>query len=48
MEKVSFISVYVRGQNTDEKRKKKYSWLSEKKIDIALLQETHFVQKYEF
>lgn len=47
MEKVSFISVNVRGLNTDEKRKKIYSWLYEKKIDIALLQETHFVQKYE-
>lgn len=43
MEKVSFISVYVRGLNT-EKRRKIYSWLYEKKIDIAILQETHIVQ----
>lgn len=43
----SFISVNVRGLNTDEKRKKIYSWLFEKKIDVALLQVTHSVKKYE-
>lgn len=43
----SFISVNVRGLNTDEKRKKIYSWLFEKIIDVALLQVTHSVKKYE-
>lgn len=37
MEKLNFISVDVRGLNTDEKRKKIYSWLLDKKINIALL-----------
>ena len=45
--KLKFISVNVRGLNTPEKRQKIFSWLRESKIDIILLQETHFIEKNE-
>ena len=44
MGKLNLLSANVRGLNTDEKRRKIYSWLHESKIDIAFLQETHFIQ----
>ena len=47
MGKLNLLSANVRGLNTDEKRRKIYSWLHESKIDIAFLQETHFIQKTE-
>ena len=47
MGKLNLLSANVRGLNTDEKRRKIYSWLHESKIDIAFLQETHFIQKFE-
>jgi exonuclease III len=47
MENIDVLSVNVRGLNVDEKRKKIYNWLLESKFDIILLQETHFIQKYE-
>lgn len=37
MEKLNFISVNVRGLDTDEKRKKIDSWLFDRKINVALL-----------
>lgn len=45
---INFISINARGLNTKEKRLKFYNWLHDSKIDIALIQETHFTQKNEF
>ena len=47
MEKLQFILVNARGLNTNEKRIKLYDWLRDSNIDIAILQETHFVGKNE-
>ena len=44
----SCISVNVRGLNSDEKRIKIYEWLKDISIDIIFLQETHFIEKYQF
>ena len=48
MQKLSCISVNVRGLNSDEKRIKIYEWLKDINIDIIFLQETHFIEKYQF
>lgn len=45
---INFVSVNARGLNTKEKRLKFYNWLHDSKVDIALIQETHFIQKNEF
>ena len=45
MDKLEIVSVNVRGLNTYEKRVKIYDWLTAIKVDIALLQETHYVEK---
>ena len=47
MDKLQFISVNARGLNTNEKRIKLYDWLRDSNIDIAILQETHYVEKNE-
>ena len=47
MGKLNLFSANVGGLNTNEKRRKIYSWLHESKIDIAFLQETHFIKKFE-
>ena len=48
MQKLNCVSVNVRGLNTDEKRIKLYSWLTDINTDVIFLQETHYVKKYEF
>ena len=48
MQKLNCISVNVRGLNSDEKRIKIYEWLKDISIDIIFLQETHFIEKYQF
>ena len=45
MDDLKIISVNVRGLNTYEKRIKVYDWLNDSQIDIAFLQETHYVEK---
>ena len=45
MNELKIISVNVRGLNTYEKRVKIYDWLSDSKKDIAILQETHYVER---
>ena len=45
MDDLKIISVNVRGLNTYEKRIKVYDWLNDSQIDIAILQETHYVEK---
>ena len=45
MEKLNCISVNMRGLNSTEKRTKLYDWLNDSNIDIALLQETHYIEK---
>ena len=45
MNELKIISVNVRGLNTYEKRVKIYDWLSDSKLDIAILQETHYVER---
>ena len=47
MDKLKLLSVNVSGLNTDEKRKKLYSWLKHIGSDIILPQETHFVEENE-
>ena len=47
MDKLQIISVNARGLNTSGKRIKLYDWLRDTNIDIAFLQETHFVEKNE-
>ena len=47
MDKLKLLSVNVRGLNTDEKRKKLYSWLKHIGSDIFLPQDTHFVEENE-
>ena len=48
MQKLNCISVNVRGLNSDEKRIKIYEWLKYISIDIIFLQETNFIEKYQF
>ena len=45
MNNLSVLSVNVRGLNSHEKRNKLFTWLEENKIEITLLQETHFIEK---
>ena len=45
MNELNIISVNVRGLNTYERRVKIYDWLNDSKIDIAILQETHYVER---
>ena len=45
MDELKIISVNVIGLNTYEKRVKIYDWLNDSKIDIAILQETHYVER---
>ena len=45
MNELIIITVNVRGLNTYEKRVKIYDWLNDSKIDIAILQETHYVER---
>ena len=45
MSKLNIVSVNAMGLNTKEKRIKFYSWLKDSKIDIAFLQETHYMKK---
>ena len=47
MSKLNIVPVNARGLNTKEKRIKFYSWLKDSKIDIAFLQETHYIKKNE-
>ena len=47
MEKLEIISVNVRGLNCVEKRTKLYDWLTDTKVDIIFLQETHYIEKNE-
>ena len=44
MEHLNHISIYIRGLNSDEKRKKLYEWLKIIKCDIAFIQETHLIE----
>ena len=48
MDQFNFVSANVRGLNTKEKRLKFYNWLSDSKVDIAFIQETHYVERNEF
>lgn len=45
MANLDLVSVNVRGLNSSEKRDKLFSWLDDNKINITLLQETHFIEK---
>lgn len=45
MQNVNITSVNVRGLNTYEKRNKFFTWVNQSKIDVLLLQETHFIEK---
>ena len=47
MEKLKIISVNVRGFNCVEKRTTPYDWLTNAKVDIMFLQETHYIEKNE-
>ena len=47
MEKLEIISVNVRGLNCVEKRTQLYDWLTDTKVDIIFLQETHYIEKNE-
>lgn len=47
MDRLNFFSANVRGLNTKEKRLKFYNWLSDSKVDIAFIQETHYVKHNE-
>lgn len=48
MDQLNFVFANVRGLNTKEKRLKFYNWLSDSKVDIAFIQETHYVERNEF
>ena len=47
MESLSFYSLNCRGLNSTEKRTKLFTWFTDINADIILLQETHFIEKYE-
>ena len=47
MDKLELVSVNVRGLKTYEKRVNIYDWLTAIKVDIVLLQETHYAEKNE-
>lgn len=47
MQNVNITSVNVRGLNTYEKRNKFFTWVNQSKIDVLLLQETHFLEKFK-
>ena len=36
----------MRGLNSDEKRTKLYDWLNDCNINIALIQETHYIERH--
>ena len=42
---LNIISVNTRGLNSKEKRDKFYRWIIDTKLDVILIQETHFVEK---
>ena len=46
MTTLNIISVNTRGLNSKEKRDKFYRWIIDTKLDVILIQETHFVEKY--
>ena len=46
MDKLKLVSLNARGLNTDEKRLKLHEWLRDTGVDIALIQETHCVEKH--
>ena len=45
---INCISLNCRGLNSYEKRTYLYDWVKDNNIDIACLQETHFVEKSSF
>lgn len=45
MNDLSIISLNARGMNSYEKRQKNFDWLRDTNVHIALIQETHFVEK---
>ena len=47
MGSLSFCTLYCRGLNSTEKIFKLFTWVSDINADIILLQETHFIAKYE-
>ena len=47
MDLFDIVSVNVRGINSDEKRLKLYEWLRDINVNIAFLQETHYIEKNE-
>ena len=46
MTTLNIISVNTTGLNSKEKRDKFYRWIIDTKLDVILIQETHFVEKY--
>jgi exonuclease III len=48
MDTVKILSVNTRGLNSKEKRDKFYKWISDIKIDVIFIQETHYVEKNIF
>ena len=46
MDYLNIVSVYMRGLNSDEKRLELYDWLNDCKINIALIQENHYVENH--
>ena len=45
MTTLNIISVNTRGLNSTKKRDKFYRWIIDTKLDVILIQETHFVEK---
>ena len=43
MTMLNIISVNTRGLNSKEKRDKFYRWIIDSKLNVILIQETHFV-----
>ncbi len=47
MENLNIASINVRGLNNEIKRSRLFTWLKDKKIDIACLQETFCVENFK-
>ena len=47
MNDLSVVSLNARGMNSFEKRQKIYDWLRDTNVHIALIQETHYIEKNE-
>jgi exonuclease III len=48
MDTLKILSVNTRGLNSKEKRDKFYKWISDIRIDVIFIQETHYVEKNIF